>query len=445
MNIQQHISPQPTVEAIKAWWKNKGDSETKRHYLGGSAIGSHCERALWYSFRHMAEPDFDGRMYRLFHRGHNEEFTFVKELRGVGVEVHEVGPDGKQFAVSAIGGHFGGHMDGAAKGLLEAPETWHVLEFKTHSAKSFNDVKSKGVRESKPQHFDQMQIYMKLAKLTRAYYLAVNKDNDELYSERIKYDAKEGDRIMAKAERIITAQNPPDRPYNRSDYYLCKWCDARALCWPDTREKASPALPIPSLSCRQCMHSTPELDGVARWSCAKHHKDLTFEEQCNPCDDMLFIPSLVDFAQPKDSMQDDQGNDVIVYEGEDGAPWLHGQNHTSNQYSCKDLITMPKSLIGCGGMTAAKVLLGAEAKQLIPDIHYRYHGESECVTWSGKAADLTAALTKELGGTMIKPTLTAQCSEWSAAEWEFTNSIREDIAAFVYPDGRAEILSNIPF
>lgn len=444
MNIQQHISPRPTVEAIKAWWKQRGDSETKRHYLGGSAIGSHCERALWYGFRHMVEEDFDGRMYRLFQRGHNEEFTFVKELRAVGVEVHEVDANGKQFAVSAVGGHFGGHMDGAAKGLLEAPETWHVLEFKTHSAKSFADVKAKGVRESKPQHFDQMQIYMKLAKLTRAFYLAVNKDTDELYSERIRYDASEADRIMAKAERIITAQNPPDRPYNRPDFYLCKWCPAQKLCWKDAREKSEPAVPVGCLSCRQCMHATPELDGEARWSCAKHKKDLTFEEQCNPCGSMLFIPSLIDFAQPKDAMKDDAGNDVIVYEGE-GEAWLHGPNATSNQYSCKDLSTMPESLIGCTGMSAAKVLLGAEAKQIIPDIHYRYHGDSETVIWRGPQAQLAAALSKELGGSIPEPSLKTQCSEWSAAEWEFASEIREDIAAFVYPDGTAEILSDIPF
>jgi CRISPR/Cas system-associated exonuclease Cas4 (RecB family) len=443
MDIQHHISPQPTVEAIKAWWKTRGDSETKRHYLGGSAIGSHCERALWYGFRHMTEEDFDGRMYRLFHRGHNEEITFVKELRAVGVEVHEVDANGAQFAVSAVGGHFGGHMDGVAKGLLEAREKWHVLEFKTHSAKSFADVKAKGVREAKPQHFDQMQVYMKLSKLDRAYYLAVNKDTDELYSERIRYDAAEGDRIMAKAERIITSQNPPDRPYSRSDYYLCKWCPAQKLCWSDTKTSTEPAVPVPLLSCRQCMHATPELDGEARWSCAKHKKDLTFTEQCNPCESMLFIPSLIEFAQPKDAIKDDKGNDVIVYEGE-GSPWMHGPNAFSNQYSCRDLSTLPESLIGCTGMSAAKMLLGAEGATVISDIHMRYHGTSQLTVWRGKQVDLTAALTKELGS-MTAPTLTAKCDEWNAAEWVFDGESRADIAAFIYPGGMSEIVANVPF
>ena len=35
-----------------------------------------------------------------------------------------------------------------------------------------------------------MQSYMHLAGLERAFYLAVNKNTDELYQERIRYDAE---------------------------------------------------------------------------------------------------------------------------------------------------------------------------------------------------------------------------------------------------------------
>jgi hypothetical protein len=42
--------------------------------------------------------------------------------------------------------------------------------------KSFVELVAKGVRQAKPQHFAQMQIYMRLTTLTRAMYLAVNKD-----------------------------------------------------------------------------------------------------------------------------------------------------------------------------------------------------------------------------------------------------------------------------
>jgi hypothetical protein len=51
-----------------------------------------------------------------------------------------------------------------------------VVEFKTHSAKSFRKLVQRGVAEAKPQHWAQMQVYMQLTGLTRALYVAVCKD-----------------------------------------------------------------------------------------------------------------------------------------------------------------------------------------------------------------------------------------------------------------------------
>lgn len=86
------------------------------------------------------------------------EARFVADLRAIGCTVYEVDENGKQFAIEALGGHFGGHMDGAALGIPEAPKTWHVTEFKTHSAKSFAKLQKDGVQKAKPQHYAQMQI-----------------------------------------------------------------------------------------------------------------------------------------------------------------------------------------------------------------------------------------------------------------------------------------------
>ena len=160
-----------------------------RTHLGASLIGKECERALWYDFRWATKAKFPGRVLRLFETGNREEDRLVGNLRRTGATVLEVDPEtGRQFRVQAHGGHFGGSLDGVAINLLEAPKTWHVLEFKTHSNKSFNDVAAKKVRVSKPQHFAQMQIYMHLVGINRAMYLAVNKDTDDLYVERVEAD-----------------------------------------------------------------------------------------------------------------------------------------------------------------------------------------------------------------------------------------------------------------
>src|SRR5690606_18879772 len=101
--------------------------------------------------------------------------------------------------------------DSEILGLPEAPKTWHVGEMKSHNLKSFTALKKDGVEKSKPLHYGQMQIYMHARGRDRAVYLAVCKDNDELYAERIKYDAAYVGRLLAKAQHIIHANDLPPR------------------------------------------------------------------------------------------------------------------------------------------------------------------------------------------------------------------------------------------
>ena len=232
-NLSQYTPQESeTVSRIYAWHKAMGDAEPQRGYLGASIIGHECMRYLWYCFRQCVGRQFEGRLYRLFETGDLAEERFTKELRAIGCEVHDVDPStGKQFEVSAWGGHFSGHMDGCALGIPEAPKAWHVLEFKTHNAKSFAKLQKEGVAKSKPMHQAQMQVYMGLTKMDRALYLAVNKDTDELYAERVKYDSTEFTRLMDRAGRIIMAQAPMPRITDRPDDFRCRFCDAKTICW----------------------------------------------------------------------------------------------------------------------------------------------------------------------------------------------------------------------
>ena len=203
MSLAQFLPTQSkTVKAIYTHYKKVGDAEPPRDYLGASIIGHPCERYLWYCFRQCCKPNFDGRMYRLFETGDLEEARFVENLRAIGCKVHDTDENGEQFEVSAFGGHFLGHMDSAILGIPEAPKTWHVGEFKTHNAKSFAKLKKEGVQKSKPQHYAQVMVYMHLTGMKRALYLARNKDTDELYSERIRYDKAESKALMERAHRI---------------------------------------------------------------------------------------------------------------------------------------------------------------------------------------------------------------------------------------------------
>ena len=370
----------PVVSAIYAWHKKMGDSEPERGYLGASIIGRECDRFLWYTFRGCVKRNFDGRMYRLFETGQLAEARFVKELRAIGCTVHEVGPDGKQFAVSAVGGHFSGHMDGCACGIPEAEKTWHVLEFKTHNCKSFDKLISEGVAESKPEHLAQMQVYMGLSKMDRALYLAVNKDTDELYAERIKYDSTALKQIMDRAERIIRAQAPPERIANRLDDFRCRFCDARELCWGIS---TTVAVPLPGKTCRTCCHATPEMDGDARWSCALDRTGFIPVQK--GCQHHLLLPGLISFAVPVDA-----GDDWIEFENTaDKARWRHG-NGSGDTWTTEELIAA-----GRGPLDGAKVCPIADPPGTPPPTipHAYPWGGSELV-WHGTPDGIEAALVK---------------------------------------------------
>lgn len=290
--------------AIYEQYKKSGDAEKARPYLGASAIGGECKRALWYSFRWASKEDFDGRMYRLFQSGHLAEPRFIADLRAIGATVWDCDPaTGKQFGASHFGGHMRGHCDGVAKGIPGGGNKPHLLEFKTHSAKSFADLKKKGMQAAKPQHWAQCQWYMGKMNLDRALYLAVNKDTDELYSERIEFDQVEYEKILAKAESIIFAAEPPPKISDDPKFFICNWCSHNAVCHGNR---------TPALSCRTCVHSTPEREGDGRWSCAKHGPEIPLHAQRTGCGHHLPLPFLITYADAIDA-----GDGWIMFQRKD--------------------------------------------------------------------------------------------------------------------------------
>jgi hypothetical protein len=324
-----------TRTAIYRSWETLAAAETPRRYLGMSAIGKPCARALWYSFRHAAAEKFEGRMLRLFNRGQREEAVFVEELRRIGCEVTDLTETGEQIAVAALAGHFRGHLDAAAVGIPEAPKTWHVCEFKTHSAKSFAKLAKDGVAVAKPEHYAQMQCYMRYTGMTRALYLAVNKDTDELHAERVRYDARAADALETRARDIITAPLPPARIADRPDHYHCRYCPAAALCHGTDPARA---VPLSHITCRTCCHATPEMDtDYGRWSCALTGKTLSDADQTAACPSHLLIPALITFAEVEDA-----GADYISFLSKDGTRTFKHGTAADNHFTTKELTILPK-------------------------------------------------------------------------------------------------------
>lgn len=318
-DISDFTKDTQTLNALYQGIKNNHEDKPRR-YLGGSIIGKPCARQLWYDFRWVTFEEFEGRLLRLFETGHLEEPRLVKNMRDAGITVYEVDDrTGRQFAISFHGGHFRGHADGVALGILEAPKTWHLCEFKTHNDKSFKSLVKDGVQKSKPMHYAQMQVYMAGLGLTRAFYLARNKNDDELYCERVPFDKDEAQKYIDRAERIIFAPEPPMRISDRPDWFECKFCPHSEYCHGSA---ATLPDPLPNKNCRTCIHSTPTQDG--KWICERYNnEELGYSTQLQGCGEHRWIPQLLPNLQFVEAEDTELGALIVHYQDKDGEAYVN--------------------------------------------------------------------------------------------------------------------------
>jgi hypothetical protein len=203
-------------------------------------------------------------------------------------------------------------------------------------------MQKSGVKKAKPEHYAQMQIYMKWSidqfgedGCRRALYLVVNKDNDDIYTERLEFDAKEAQALVDKAMAVITSVEPPVGVSTDPTWFECKFCDYQAVCH---------GTDVPATTCRSCVHATPEMDGQGRWSCASLGTDLTTDQQRKACSKHQYIPILLaKTANPVDLTQDNG----LVYKTPNGKQFVNGDPELNPDYissaeihACKDKIML---------------------------------------------------------------------------------------------------------
>ena len=285
--------------------------ERPRAHMGASMLGSICERKMWLSFRWAVQPKFPGRILRLFRRGHMEEANIISDLRRAGIQVRELTDQSRVD----FGCHVSGSIDAIIdSGVPEAPNKQHIGEFKTHSFKSFNDVEAKGVQKSKPEHYAQMQVYMHGTGIDRALYVAVCKDNDRIYTERVRYDKELAEKLVARGKRVALSERMPPPISTDPSWFQCKFCDAYSFCHETKLTQ--------HVNCRTCAHSTPKDDST--WRCERWENNIAIEYQHDGCSSHTLHPDLVPWH-----MFD--GSDwVAVYEV-NGKKVRNGEGETSSQ------------------------------------------------------------------------------------------------------------------
>lgn len=316
--IPKYEPADPTMEAVDREIERKAALETFRPHLGMSSIGKECERELWLDFRWVTKPTFSAETLKMFEDGHRTEDLMMYRLRlapGITLFTHNIAT-GKQYGFSDHGGHYGGSIDGAVLGLIQAPKTWHVAEVKATDikvqAKLTAAIKTHGEKGAlkvwKPTYYAQAVSYMFYSGMERHYLMAsLPGGRGRPVTVRTNSDPETALRMTAKAKRVIFSPRPLERISNDPSWFGCKWCSHQGNCHGNT---------LPETTCRSCLHSTPEPNGT--WSCARFSKPITFEEQLVGCGAHLYVPDLIAGTVT------DAGDDFVEYRMRDGRVWRDG-------------------------------------------------------------------------------------------------------------------------
>jgi hypothetical protein len=295
--------PEPNITIASLIDKaHEAEQSAPRPHMGASMLGHPCNRWLWLSFRWAVQPKFPGRVLRLFRRGQNEEATIIADLRRIGVNVRDLS---NQERVE-FGSHVGGSIDAILDaGVPGAPGKKHIAEFKTHSKKSFDDLEKHGVEKSKWEHFVQMQIYMHGTKINRALYLAVCKDDDRIYTERLDYDEGVAENAIKRGQVVALSDRMPEPLSTDPSWYQCKFCPAHTFCHAEQTTQ--------HVNCRTCAHSTAT--EASTWVCERHNgNEIPVQWQREGCESHVLHPDMVPWKRKE---AEDQWHAIYWIDGKE--------------------------------------------------------------------------------------------------------------------------------
>ena len=276
--IPSTIGDQMVTKIYEGYEKEEDNSRVYLGRLGSSFIGEECIRKIWFDWRGFNREGFQGRILRLFGTGHWQEDRIVEDLRRAGYSIWEKQEDGTQYQLVDETGHFISKLDGVIKGVPQHENEPHILEIKTHNKSSFNGVFKHGVLKNKPQHYSQVQISMQLSGMKAALYVAVCKDDERFYIERIESDTKHQDQLLKKIKSLTEATITPAGISDNAGSFGCKFCSMKAVCLKEEK---------PLVNCRTCSmcHSAPE----GQWHCKLNNITLNLKQQRAGCEEYSAI------------------------------------------------------------------------------------------------------------------------------------------------------------
>ncbi len=226
---------------VLGYYASKAESKT-RGYIGASILGHACERRIWLDWNGVSAPVSKtpeeilktGSREEKFDRGRHEEERLIKALQGAGYLIID-----RQGAFSVLDGNFQGHIDGI---IIDEKGSKYILEIKSTQEKYFNALVRSGVKKTFATYYLQCQMYMHFFNIPKTLFLAVNKNNGEIYQVALEANEAVIEIGLKKINKIIShGQDMPATLGDANDVppkMPCQYCDFVNFCYQQTANES---------------------------------------------------------------------------------------------------------------------------------------------------------------------------------------------------------------
>lgn len=214
--------------AAGVWRCLEENEEERTGTLRLSAIGK-CERRLWAQHHGKVDPEqIEGRILDLFGLGHKVEAHVVELLRAADFTLLHTGEDQESVFMYLDDYIVRGHPDGRI--LLNGE--WCILEIKSANEANFFRAVKDGIRNWRPEYWDQAQGYMGATGLDACLFIVYSKNSSNWHVEKFRFDPDRFQQLRAKAEVVRNSKDPPPRgeEYTKG-CYDCRYCHAAEWCY----------------------------------------------------------------------------------------------------------------------------------------------------------------------------------------------------------------------
>lgn len=193
-----------------------------RDYIGASSIGSDCWRQIWYESKGAKRDVPANKIQRTWDIGKLLEKFVIELLKLAGIQFEDYQVELCDPDLPYFKGHFDGLM------LIKGVNV--LLEVKTAKDSSFRQLVKHGLKRWSATYYAQVQSYMGMSGITKAFIIVFNKDTSEFHDEMVEFNPDVYEQLKLKAKMIYESGFEPPRINNNPMWFQCKMCSYRTIC-----------------------------------------------------------------------------------------------------------------------------------------------------------------------------------------------------------------------